>query len=136
VVSIRINFVHILGDLAQLAAKRVTEPAGPASVLGLLATWLLEVGAKDADLRVVAEALDRTFDAFSEDDTDGVFASQQLLPKLRQGRGGRYCKSRGWERENPNQHVRQRAPYEFTGIFLSSVLTFCSVGIFFLSGMI
>ena len=66
-----------------LAAKRVGEP-GPASVLGILATWLLEVGAKDADLRVVAEALDKTFDAFSEDDTDGVFASQQLLPKLRQ----------------------------------------------------
>ncbi len=101
-VSIRINFVHILGDLAQLAAKRVTEP-GPSSVLGLLATWLLEVGAKDADLRVVAEALDRTFDAFSEDDTDGVFASQQLLPKLRQGRGWQiFCKSGGGEREYPN----------------------------------
>jgi hypothetical protein len=89
--------VHILGDLAQLAAKRVAEP-GPSSVLGLLATWLLEVGAKDADLRVVAEALDRTFDAFSEDDTDAVFASQQLLPKLRQGRGGKYFKMRGEER--------------------------------------
>jgi hypothetical protein len=95
VVSIRINFVHILGDLAQLAAKRVAE-TGPSSVLGLLATWLLEVGAKDADLRVVAEAVDRTFDAFSEDDTDGVFASQQLLPKLRQ-EGGKYFKMRGGE---------------------------------------
>jgi hypothetical protein len=95
VVSIRINFVHILGDLAQLAAKRVTEP-GPSSVLGLLATWLLEVGAKDADLRVVAEALDRTFDAFSEDDTDAVFASQHLLPKLRQERGWQIFQDSGW----------------------------------------
>lgn len=81
VVNIRVNFVHILGDLAVLAAK---QDASRAAVLGLLATWLLEVAARDTDLRVVAEALDKTFDAFSEDDTDEVFAKHQLLPKLRQ----------------------------------------------------
>jgi hypothetical protein len=83
VASIRLNFVHILGDLAQLAARRVKE-TGPAAVLGTLATWLLDVGARDVDLRVVAEALDKTFDALAEDDTDEVFAAQKLLPKLRQ----------------------------------------------------
>lgn len=83
VVIIRLNFVHILGELAVLAAKMVREPT-PVSVLGILASWLLDVGARDADLRVVAEALDKTFDAFSEDDTDEVFAAQQMLPKLRQ----------------------------------------------------
>jgi hypothetical protein len=85
VVNIRLNFVHILGDLAVLAAKVVAEPGPGAVLLGLLATWLLDVGAKDPDLRVVAEALDKTFDAFSEDDTDEVFAGQKMLPKLRQG---------------------------------------------------
>ena len=64
----------------------MSQPGPAASVLGLLATWLLEVAAKDPDLRVVAEALDKTFDAFSEDDTDDVFGGQHLLPKLRQGR--------------------------------------------------
>ena len=84
VANIRMNFVHILGDLAILASKMVKEPS-PASVLGILGTWLLDVGARDQDLKVVAEALDKSFDAFGEDDTDTVFAEQQLLPKLRQG---------------------------------------------------
>ena len=44
----------------------------------------METGARDADLKVVAESLDKVFDIFGEDDTDPVFAELRLLPKLAQ----------------------------------------------------
>jgi len=51
------------------------------SVVGL---WLVESGARDPDLRVLSEALDKVFDIFGEDDTDNVFSTIKLLPKLKQ----------------------------------------------------
>ena len=39
---------------------------------------------QDADLRVVTESLDKLFDAFSEDYTDNVFFSLNLLPKFKE----------------------------------------------------
>ena len=44
----------------------------------------METGARDADLKVVAESLDKVFDIFGEDDSDPVFAELRLLPKLAQ----------------------------------------------------
>ena len=38
---------------------------------------------QDTDLRVVAEALDKLFDVFSEDDTDAIFFQLNLLQKMR-----------------------------------------------------
>ena len=49
------------------------------SILGL---WLVDNAAKDEDLRVVAEALDKLFDVFGEDDSDEIFADLKLLQKL------------------------------------------------------
>ena len=38
---------------------------------------------KDPDVRVVAESLDKLFDAFSEDHTDAIFFPLNLITKLR-----------------------------------------------------
>ena len=38
---------------------------------------------KDADLRVVAESLDKIFDMFAEDDTDGLAVQTNLVPRLK-----------------------------------------------------
>ena len=42
----------------------------------------MDNAAKDEDLRVVAEALDKLFDVFGEDDSDEIFADLKLLQKL------------------------------------------------------
>ena len=44
---------------------------------------MVDTAAKDENLRVVAEALDKLFDIFAEDDSDEIFASLKLLQKLR-----------------------------------------------------
>ena len=56
----------------------------------IFAQFLLDAAAKDTDLRVVAEALDKLFDMFAEDDTDelcarinAVFQLKKLLPTLK-----------------------------------------------------
>ena len=55
--------------------------AGPASA-GVTA-FLLDAAAKDADVRVVAEALDKIFDMFAEDDTDRLAVETNLVPRLK-----------------------------------------------------
>jgi len=79
--SIRTNLVNILGDLAGLAAKNLGDPSSR-QVLSILGLWLVDNAAKDEDLRVVAEALDKLFDVFGEDDSDEIFADLKLLQKL------------------------------------------------------
>eukprot|EP00092_Neocalanus_flemingeri_P019706 GFUD01021342.1.p1 GENE.GFUD01021342.1~~GFUD01021342.1.p1 ORF type:complete len:636 (-),score=251.17 GFUD01021342.1:183-2090(-) len=79
--TIRTNIVNILGDLASLAAKHLDDPAS-CQVLSTLSLWLVDTAAKDVDLRVAAEALDKLFDIFGEDDTDRIFAELKLLQKL------------------------------------------------------
>merc|ERR1719233_141229 len=80
--SIRTNIVNIVGDLAGLAAKTLTHSRN-VEILSVLGAWLVDNAAKDENLRVVAEALDKLFDIFAEDDSDEIFASLKLLQKLR-----------------------------------------------------
>jgi len=80
--SIRTNIINIMGDLAGLAAKNLND-ATSCQILSIVGVWLVENAAKDEDLRVVAEALDKLFDVFGEDDSDDIFANLKLLQKLR-----------------------------------------------------
>lgn len=77
--SVRINLVNIIGDLAILASKSPTT----FQVLKQIGTWIADNALKDGDLRVLAEALDKLFDAFSEDDSDEIFAQLNLLRILK-----------------------------------------------------
>ena len=61
--------------------KKCILTAGPASA-GVTA-FLLDAAAKDADVRVVAEALDKIFDMFAEDDTDRLAVETNLVPRLK-----------------------------------------------------
>jgi len=80
--AIRTNIVNIMGDLASLAARNLLDE-NSCKILSLLGAWLVDTAAKDEDLRVVAEALDKLFDIFGEDDSDEIFADLKLLQKLR-----------------------------------------------------
>jgi len=80
--SIRTNIVSILGDLAGLAAHNLSDSTS-CQVLSNLAMWLVDTAAQDENLRVAAEAFDKLFDVFGEDDTDFIFANLDLLHKLR-----------------------------------------------------
>jgi len=82
VAEVRMNMVHIVGDIATMLAKSIQDP-GSVVVFRVLVGWLVDGGCKDTDIRVVAESLDKLFDAFSEDDTDAVFFALDLLPKFR-----------------------------------------------------
>jgi len=80
--SIRTNVVNIVGDLAGLASKTLSN-SNSVEILSILGVWLVDNAAKDENLRVVAEALDKLFDIFAEDDSDEIFAALKLLQKLR-----------------------------------------------------
>jgi len=80
--SIRTNVVNIVGDLAGLATKTLSN-SNSVEILSILGVWLVDNAAKDENLRVVAEALDKLFDIFAEDDSDEIFAALKLLQKLR-----------------------------------------------------
>ena len=47
------------------------------------AQFLLDAAAKDADIRVVAEALDKIFDMFAEDYTDALCVQISLVNQLK-----------------------------------------------------
>jgi len=78
--TVRINMVQIIGSIGLALASTSASGAAAAS----MANFLLEAAAKDADLRVVAEALDKLFDMFAEDDTDQLSVDVGLVPKLKQ----------------------------------------------------
>ena len=78
----RTNIVNVLGNLCCSVAA-VTDMDGPPSVLDSLVPWLVDTAARDRDPRVAAEALDKLFDVFSEDDTDSVFARLEILNKFK-----------------------------------------------------
>jgi len=81
--NVRTNAVHIVGDIALLAAKNIKDKSSE-EVVSVVGLWLVESGARDPDLRVLSESLDKVFDIFGDDDTDSVFATIKLLPKLKQ----------------------------------------------------
>ena len=49
-----------------------------------ISKFLIEAATRDVEVRVVAEALDKLFDMFSEDYTDKLCASVQLVGRLKQ----------------------------------------------------
>lgn len=81
--NVRTNVVHIVGDIALLASKNIKEKSSE-EIVSIVGLWLVESGARDPDLRVLSEALDKLFDIFGEDDTDETFSNIKLLPKLKQ----------------------------------------------------
>ena len=95
---IRVNFAQISGLVGNAL---VTSKANEA-VAELCASFLVECSTRDADLRVVAEALDKTFDMFSEDDTDELCVKMQLVPRLKQLLPGLKTKMNIFKRNNPN----------------------------------
>ena len=76
--KIRMNLVHIAGSIGALCASKA--PDSPSSEF--IASFLVEAATKDVDLRVVAEALDKLFDLFAEDNTDNLAVKVELVPKL------------------------------------------------------
>jgi len=80
--SIRTNIVHIVGETASMAARLPGDTLCE-QVLGSLAVWLVETAAKDQDLVVCGEALDKFIDVFTEDSSDLLFARLGLLGKLK-----------------------------------------------------
>ena len=79
--NVRINMINIIGGIGLVAASKGGESD---QVSGTVANFLTEAAAKDTDLRVVTEALDKLFDMFTEDSTDELCAKIGLIPKLKQ----------------------------------------------------
>lgn len=77
--KIRLNLLQIIGSLGTLATQ-LGQPDCSASEMS--ASYLMESAMRESDLRLKAEALDKIFDMFSEDDTDGLFLKLGMLPKL------------------------------------------------------
>ena len=80
--NIRINLVQIIGNIGTLSTltdvgKNLSQSSG------LLAQFLLDAAAKDTDIRVVTEALDKIFDMFAEDTTDMLCAQMNLVNQLK-----------------------------------------------------
>ena len=80
--NIRINFVQIIGNIGALSIL----PEANATISqnsNLFAKFLLDAASKDADIRVVSEALDKIFDMFSEDYTDELCTRINLVSQLK-----------------------------------------------------
>ena len=71
-VGVRMNIVNIAGNIALLHVAKTTSPLPETQTAQLKAIvlFLLEAATRDVDLRVVAEALDKVIDIFTEDETD------------------------------------------------------------------
>ena len=80
--NIRINFVQIIGNIGALSIL----PEANSTISqnsNLFAKFLLDAASKDADIRVVSEALDKIFDMFSEDYTDELCTRINLVSQLK-----------------------------------------------------
>lgn len=77
-VNVRVNIVNIMGTIGQnLVNKEVDESQI------LVAKFLIEAGSRDAELRVVIEALDKVIDMFSEDFTVKLGKEVNLVARLK-----------------------------------------------------
>ena len=80
--NIRINMVQIIGNLGAMSTlPNVGLNLSESSPM--FAQFLLDAAAKDADIRVVAEALDKIFDMFAEDYTDNLCIRVNLVSQLK-----------------------------------------------------
>ncbi len=75
-VSVRINIVNVAGDVGTMLAAVNSDKAEVA------AHFLIEAAAREMNLRVVAEALDKTFDMFSEDSTEPLCKKVNAVGRL------------------------------------------------------
>ena len=82
--SIRTNIVAILGTIGQCLATQLETSNQPGPLHLTISRFLLEAASRDVELRVVAEALDKVFDMFSEDYTDKLCAQVQVVQRLKQ----------------------------------------------------
>ena len=80
--NIRINLVQIVGNIGTLSTLPGTG-ANLSTCSDLVAQFLLDAAAKDTDVRVVTEALDKIFDMFAEDSTDELCARLDLVNQLK-----------------------------------------------------
>lgn len=78
--SVRANIVEIAGLIGLSSVSSGTESQATASCVG---QFLLESAAKETSLRVAAEALDKIFDMFAEDETDDLALELGLVPKMK-----------------------------------------------------
>ena len=106
--SIRTNVVAILGTIGQSIAAQLetTSQAGPLHLT--ISMFLLEAASRDVELRVVAEALDKLFDMFSEDFTDELCAQVQVVQRLKQLQPGLKVKinmNRKNQKSDPDTHA-------------------------------
>ena len=71
-IGVRMNIVNIAGNIAMLHINKTVQPTTEAQTAQLtpIIQFLLEAAARDVDLRVVAESLDKIIDIFTEDETD------------------------------------------------------------------
>ena len=71
-IGVRMNIVNIAGNIAMLHINKTVHPTTEAQTAQLtpIIQFLLEAAARDVDLRVVAESLDKIIDIFTEDETD------------------------------------------------------------------
>ena len=76
---VRMNIVQIVGCIGVLSSSE--KEFGLSKVI---AEYLIMASSKDADLRVVAESIDKLIDMFSEDYTDGLCVEIKLTEKLKQ----------------------------------------------------
>ena len=80
--NIRINLVQIIGNLGVMSTlPSVGQNLKQSS--HIFAQFLLDAAAKDADIRVVAEALDKIFDMFAEDYTEDLGTRVNLVSQLK-----------------------------------------------------
>ena len=80
--NIRINLVQIIGNIGSLSTlSGVDKNLSQSS--NVFAQFLLDAAAKDTDIRVVTEALDKIFDMFAEDSTDMLCARMNLVTQLK-----------------------------------------------------
>eukprot|EP00096_Caligus_rogercresseyi_P000857 TRINITY_DN11418_c0_g1_i1.p1 TRINITY_DN11418_c0_g1~~TRINITY_DN11418_c0_g1_i1.p1 ORF type:complete len:306 (+),score=78.23 TRINITY_DN11418_c0_g1_i1:87-920(+) len=73
--EIRLHLVHILGSIGALGLSGEVSKG--------LTNFLLETASRDSDVGVVAEALDKIFDMYAEDDTDELAVEVGLVPRLK-----------------------------------------------------
>lgn len=76
----KVNVIHIAGAIGSLVAAKESKESD--EVVGGIGLYLCELAAKETNLRVVAEALDKIFDIFGEDNTDPTCQRIELVAKL------------------------------------------------------
>ena len=98
--NVRVNIVHLLGTIGQSCIQND-------QVRISIANFLTEAATRDVELRVVAEALDKIFDMFAEDETDKLCSQVGLIGKLKKLQPGFKAKMSLFKQQRKNQGSNQ-----------------------------